>query len=93
MKEETDDDNKAKTFDFVIESQKNEVKAGKKGCKKGEESDKSVRERKEKGVKETGGFMRAEEENLTEISEENRNISWNSNIKKLKKQILWIIWD
>ena len=32
-----------------------------------------MREGKEKGVKETGGFMRAEEENLTEISEENRN--------------------
>ena len=85
MKEETDDDNKAKTFDFVIESQKNEVKAGKKGCKKGEESDKSVRERKEKGVKETGSFMRAEEENLTEISEENRNISWSSNIEKTEE--------
>ena len=40
-----------KTFDFVTESQKSEVKLGKKGCKKGEESDKSVREGKEKGVK------------------------------------------
>ena len=39
--------------------------------------DKSVREGKEKGVKETGGFMRAEseKENLTETSEENRNKS------------------
>ena len=85
MKEESDDDNKAKAFDFVIESQKSEVKVGKKGCKKGEESDKSVRERKEKGVKETAGFIRAEEENLTEISEENGNISWSSNIEKTEE--------
>ena len=39
LKEKSDDDNKAKAFDFVIESQKSEVKVGKKGCKKGEESD------------------------------------------------------
>ena len=51
LKKESDDDNKSKTFDFVTESQKSEVKLGKKGCKKGEESDKSVREGKEKGVK------------------------------------------
>ena len=55
MKEESDEDNKAKAFDFVIESQKSEIKVGKKECKKGEESDKSVREGKEKGVKKTGG--------------------------------------
>ena len=85
MTEESDDDNKAKAFDFVIESQKSEVKVGKKGCKKGEESDWSVREGKEKGMKETGGFMRAVEENLTEISEENGNISWSSNTEKIKE--------
>ena len=34
---------------------------------------------------ETGGFMRVEEENLTEISEENRNISWSSNTEKIKE--------
>ena len=84
MKEESDDDNRAKAFDFVIESQ-SDVKVGKKGHKKGEENDKSVREGKEKGVKETGGFMRVEEENLTEISEENRNISWSSNTEKIKE--------
>ena len=44
-----------------------------------------MREGEEKGVKETGGFMRAEEENLTEISEENRNISWSSNTEKIKE--------
>ena len=44
-----------------------------------------MREGKEKGVKETGGFMRVEEENLTEISEENRNISWSSNTEKIKE--------
>ena len=61
MTEESDDDNKAKAFDFVIESQKSEVKVGKKECnKKGEESDKRVREGKKKGVKETRGFMRPE---------------------------------
>ena len=38
LNKESDDD-KAKAFDFVIESQKSEVKVGKKGCKKGEESD------------------------------------------------------
>ena len=76
MNKESDDDNKAKAFDFVIESQKSEVKVGKKGCnKKGEESDKSVRERKKKGAKETRGFMRPEQENLKKISEENRNLS------------------
>ena len=37
VKEESDDDNSAKTFDFVIESQKREVKLGKQGCKKGKE--------------------------------------------------------
>ena len=44
-----------------------------------------MREGKEKGMKETGGFMRAEEENLTEISEENRNISWSSNTEEIKE--------
>ena len=49
--------------------------------------DKSVREGKEKGVKETGGFMRAEseKENLTETSEENRNKSWSGNTEKIKE--------
>ena len=36
-------------------------------------------EGKEKEVKESGGFMRAEEENMTQISEENRNKSWSNN--------------
>ena len=84
LKEESDDE-KGKTIDFVIESQKSEVNVGKKGCKIGEERDKSVREGKKKGVKETGGFMRAEEENLTEISEENRNTSWSSNTETIKE--------
>ena len=44
-----------------------------------------MKEGKEEGVKETGGFMRAEEENLTEISEENRNISWSSNTEKIEE--------
>ena len=44
-----------------------------------------MKEGKEKRVKETGGFMRAEEENLTQISEENRNISWSSNIEKIEE--------
>ena len=39
---------------------------------KGKESDKSVRDGKEKGGKENGGFMTTEKENLTEISEESR---------------------
>ena len=47
-----------------------------------------MREEKEKGVKENGGFMRAEEENQTEqnrrIYEENRNKSWSSNTQKIK---------
>ena len=45
-KEESDDN--AKAFEFVIESQRG--KLGKEECKKGE-SDKSVREGKESGVK------------------------------------------
>ena len=86
LTEESDDDNKAKAFDFVIESQKSEVKVGKKECnKKGEESDKRVREVKEKGVKETRGFMRPEQENLKDIYEENRNLSWSSNTEKIKE--------
>ena len=84
VKEESDDDNNTKAFDFVIDSQKREVKFGKEGCKKGE-SDKSVREVNEKEIKENGGFMRTEEENPTEISEENRNKSWNSNAHKIKE--------
>ena len=52
---------------------------------KGEESDKSVREGKEKGVKETRGFMSPEQENLNEMSEENRNLSWSSNTEKIKE--------
>ena len=72
MNKESDDD-KAKAFDFVIESQKSEVKIGTKGFnKKGEESDKRVREGKEKRVKETRGFMIPEQENLKDISEENK---------------------
>ena len=85
LKEESGDDNKAKAFDFVIESHKSEVRVRKKGCKKEQESNKSVKERKEKGVKEIGGFMRAEEENLTNIPEEKRNISWSSNIEKIEE--------
>ena len=44
-----------------------------------------MREGKEKGVKETRGFMRAEKENLKEISEVNRNLRWNSNTEKIKE--------
>ena len=36
LKEESVDDNKAKAFDSVIESQKSEVQLRKKECKKGE---------------------------------------------------------
>ena len=84
MKKESKDDSSAKAFDFVIESQKREVKLGKEGCKKGED-DKSVRERKKKRGKENGGFIRAKEANQTEISEENRNKSWSSNTQKIKE--------
>ena len=80
------DDDKAKAFDFVIESQKSEVTVGKKGFnKKGEKSDKRVREGKEKGVKETRDFMRPEQENLKDISEENRNLSGSSNTETIKE--------
>ena len=50
---------------------------------KGEESDKRVREGNEKGVKQSRGFMRPEQENLKDISEENRNLSWSSNTEKI----------
>ena len=36
VKEESDDENNAKAFDFVIESQKREFKLRIEGCKKGE---------------------------------------------------------
>ena len=85
LNKESDDD-KAKAFDFVIESQKSEVKVGKKGCnKKGEESHKRVRQGKEKELKETRGFIRPQQENLKDINEENRNLSWSSNIEKIKE--------
>ena len=44
-----------------------------------------MREGKEKGVKETRGFMSPEQENLNEMSEENRNLSWSSNTEKIKE--------
>ena len=52
---------------------------------KGKESDKSVRDGKEKGGKENGGFMTTEKENLTEISEESRKKSWSRNTQKIKE--------
>ena len=82
-KEESDDDNNAKAFHFVLESQKRKVKLGIEGCKKGE-SDKIVTKEKEKGVRGNGGFMRAEEGRQTEIEEKNRNNSWSSNTQKMK---------
>ena len=45
-----------------------------------------MREGKEKGVEENGGFMRPEEKNLTDISEENRNKSCSRNTQKIKKK-------
>ena len=44
-----------------------------------------MREGKEKRVKKNEGFMRAEEENPTEISEENRNKNWSSNTQKTEE--------
>ena len=44
-----------------------------------------MREGKEKGVKETRGFMRPEQENLKYISEENRNLSGSSNTETIKE--------
>ena len=54
-----------------------------------------MREGKEKGVKETGGFMRAEEENLTESLQMKRaeTKAGVATQKKQKKQILWPIWE
>ena len=82
-KEESDDDNNAKAFHFVLESQKRKVKLGIEGSKK-VESDKIVTEEKEKGVRGNGGFMRVEEGKQTEIEEKNRNNSWSSNTQKMK---------
>ena len=84
IKEGSDDDNNANAFDLVIETHKGEVKLGKEGCKKGD-SDKSVTEEKDKGMKENRSFLRAKEENQTEISGENRNKTWSSNIHKIKE--------
>ena len=41
-----------------------------------------MREEKEKRVKGNGGFMRAEEENQKEKSEEHRNKNWRATRKK-----------
>ena len=38
-----------------------------------------MREGKEKEMKENGSFMRANEENLTEISDEKRDKCWSNN--------------
>ena len=53
MKEESDDNNKAKGFDFVMGSQKSEVKVGKKELRK-EKNVAKVCEKKKKAVKKTG---------------------------------------
>ena len=55
MKEESNDDNKAKVFDFLIESQKSEAKLGKKGCKKGEKVTKVWQKEKRKKWKKLEG--------------------------------------
>ena len=52
-----------------------------------------MREGKEKRVKETGGFMRAEEENLTEYLKRAETKAGVATQKKQKKQILWPIWE
>ena len=44
-----------------------------------------MREEKEKRVKGNKGFMRADTENQTEISEESRIKRWSSNAKKNKR--------
>ena len=44
-----------------------------------------MKEGKEKGLKETRGFIRPQQENLKYITEENRNLSWSSNIEKIKE--------
>ena len=44
-----------------------------------------MREEKEKRVKGNGGFMRADKENHTEISEESRTKRWSSSAHKIKE--------
>ena len=44
-----------------------------------------MRQGKEKELKETRGFIRPQQENLKDINEENRNLSWSSNIEKIKE--------
>ena len=83
VKEESGDDNNPELLDFVIESQKREVKLVLEGSKKGE-SDKCVRKENEKGMRANGGFMRIEKEKQTQIEEESRSNSWSSDILKIK---------
>ena len=71
VKEESDDENNAKAFDFVIESQKREFKLRIEGCKKGERWWQNCDRRKENGVKEKGGFMRARKERKSGRREQN----------------------
>ena len=83
VKEESGDDNNPELLNFVIESQKREVKLALEGSKKGE-SDKCVRKENEKEMRANGGFMRIEKEKQTQIEEESRSNSWSSNILKIK---------
>ena len=78
VKEESDDDDNTKAFDFVIERMNREFMLGIEEHKKGE-SNESVGEENGKEAQRSCGFNRAEEENKTEASKENSNKNWSSN--------------
>ena len=80
VKDELDDKDNTKTFDFVIE-RKNRL--GREKNKNGE-SKESVREENEKETKISCGFSRAEEENQTETSGSS-NKRWSTNSQNVKE--------
>ena len=80
VKDELDDKDNTKTFDFVIE-RKNRL--GREENNNGE-SKESVREENQKETKRSCGFSRAEEENQTETSRCS-NKRWNSNSQNVKE--------
>ena len=84
VKEELDDGDNNKAFDFVIERKNRKVKLEIEKNKNGE-SKESGREENEKEAKGSSGFKRAEEENQTETLGSS-NKRWSSNTQNIMKE-------
>ena len=84
VKDELDDHDNTKAFDFVIKRQNRKVKLGIEEHKNGESKESAREENEKEEAKGSCGFKRAEEENQTEASESN-NKSWSSNPQNRKE--------